>query len=735
MLKKARKAAILGLDWGSSSIRASVISRDDKKAHPVWNRKSIPGHDERYQKGAFSSALYLDDVGKVYTGEVIDEDRDPVPSKHFFTKSPRTGIDAIDVALNNLKADKLWNIVHDGMEAIVKAVFLEVEDHCSGKNPEKQPYYIDEIGLSYPAHWKSEERSKYERLLRKVASKESAWIQKAFDVSFHAESLASAHCLFWHRELIDNIISPELDSALVVFLDFGGYTMNGCMFDVQKGNDSHLSYHRVGETFSTFGGTQLWEQKVSDFCRQEVEKDRNVVLPPGQRASLLKQFHLEIKSFRTSEIEPMSLSSTNPYNQREKYSVFLEKELAEKFFRAGLEEPIKLAEKKIAEAFSLSSTRVRVVLSGGSGKNSVVQARLESACKSHDIPAPYCFYEGFDRDDSWNISKGAAFATANIKSVQEVIANGAAFGFQRSSSVAAKGSKRSKKPGSAWEEQIQVSFDSHGSRSCKKWYSGKMRVRIICDPFLQLHGSQKYLRFASCCDIVELPQPSKGYWQFNLRFECADDDARLIVERSYMGHDGDKIKYQMPILKLPLYYDPSYCCCLVKSDVDDEGYGLLVTEAGQIVACPKEPRLSDLQPGGGSHLENASDNRKRKRRATPEHVRGNLKRTSSFKPSGHLPELSMSDCLSRSKGAKAPSRYGASGSLRAPSDSVEETINVANSESGRSVLSSSPETSTPYQPSVGGKHMRSRHFWKQWFTIDPEDALREQDEQPVLLSP
>ncbi|KAK1484803.1 hypothetical protein CCUS01_15455 [Colletotrichum cuscutae] len=675
--------------------------------------RSTPAHDEHYQKGAFNSAIYLDGIGKVYTGEALDAGRDPVPSKPFFSQSPETGIDMVDVSLKSLEAHSTWKLVHRGMEEIVETVFTQIERFCDGRNDlQGRLFYIDEIGLSYPAHWRLEERTRYEKLLRKIMPEFSTSIKPEAPISFHVESLASAHMLFWSRPLIVDIIPPPHTSMLLVFLDFGGYTMNGCMFDVQKSDNDKLSYHRVGETFSAFGGTQRWEQQVSSFCRYYVSTFQKSELPPRQRANLLEQFHREIKKFETGEIEPMRLNSEDTRNNMKKYCVELGKPQAERCFWDALKQPILLAEKKIAEAASLSS-QVKIVLSGGSGKNSVIQARLKLKCKSHKIPEPYCLYENLGREDSWNISKGAAIATANFMSVQQAIARGAAYGFQRGGYA----------PTHGWEEEVEVSLDSLGSRPWKKWCNGKARIKIICDPFLQ--EKEQHLRFAACCDIIELPQPSRGYWQFTLDIVAKGDDVRLIVARDYMGHNGQKVYRQAPTLELPLYYDPSYCCCLIKTDADDEGFGLLVTESGEIMPCPREPTTES------SNSSATVTTRKRKRETSQDGQKSGVGCEASGvqprqKPSGHLPELKPPGHPAEPRRARMY-RSQSSASVLASAHVVEEAITVAGSKSDDEpdepvlLVRSDIVPDTLHASSRSGRLVLDNLFWGKGSIADSED--------------
>ncbi|OHE93535.1 hypothetical protein CORC01_11132 [Colletotrichum orchidophilum] len=704
MLKPIRQAVILGLDWGSSSIRASILTRDTRHPENVYNEDSIPAHDEHYQKGAFNAALYLDGIGKVYTGEAIDEDREPVPSKPFFSQSPQTGINAIDALLNGLRADATWALVHEGMEEIAKTVFKSIGGFCNGNNELDELYCIDEIGLSYPAHWRLGERTKYEELLRKVIPKESAWVKPDVDISFHVESLASAHRLFSSPRLIGKIMPPSKTPVLVVFLDFGGYTM--------KSNANDLSYHRVGETFSAFGGTQLWEQQVGIFCRKYVEAETNrPKLSPRQRAECLEMFHREIKKFETSEIEPMHLTYRIPLKEGHlSYSVCLPKHSAENCFWNALAGPIKLAEKKIAEAVTLSS-RVKVVLSGGSGKNTVVQARLRSACERLGVSHPYCMNQKLAKEDSWNISRGAAIATANTISVHESMANGAAFGFQRGGYATLNSPEGLR---SSWEEEIEVSLDLNGSRSWKRWCGDTTRIKIICDPFLQLPDRKTHLRFSSCCDVVELPQPSKGYWEFELRFAGDGDDLRLVVERGYMGHTGRKIFRHMPTLELPLYYDPSSCCCLIKTDVDDEGYGLLVTETGEIVACPREPTRNHLERGGRPRLGESGNIRKRKRMAPARRGGvGGRQGKAGVKPTGHLPELKPPNYLPKSTRAPVISQFNGSTDGLPSAHLVRETRSMESSRRENSVIPVVSDTVVGRQALSPECGVTNHSFWEQ----------------------
>lgn len=87
----------------------------------------------------------------------------------------------------------------------------------------------------------------------------------------------------------------------------------------------------------------------------------------------------------------MALHAEDPDNHSS-ISVHLRATDARQCFLDGLETPLRLARKKIDAAVALGSN-VKIVLSGGSGKNILVQANLQQACAQLKIDDPFLFYE------------------------------------------------------------------------------------------------------------------------------------------------------------------------------------------------------------------------------------------------------------------------------------------------------------------------------------------------------
>lgn len=165
----------------------------------------------------------------------------------------------------------------------------------------------------------------------------------------------------------------------------------------------------MNDRSAAHGGTQLWEKRVDDFATNYVEKSLKSTLLPSQRADLLEMFHLKIKRLQTGLFASMVLHAEDPDNHGS-ISVHLRATDARQCFLDGLETPLRLARKKIDAAVALGSN-VKIVLSGGSGKNALVQANLQQVCAQLKIDGPFLFYEAVGEKEyvDWNleISQGS----------------------------------------------------------------------------------------------------------------------------------------------------------------------------------------------------------------------------------------------------------------------------------------------------------------------------------------
>ncbi|KAI8168836.1 hypothetical protein KHU50_006115 [Colletotrichum sp. SAR 10_65] len=164
------------------------------------------------------------------------------------------------------------------------------------------------------------------------------------------------------------------------------------MFSVARRPGKDLCYLRVGETFAVKGGTQIWEQEIRKIIIDMFRQEFNTEPSPRQCSEMLDSFHGRIKKWNSNEVDMLGLTYTT-LDLTSVRTLNIRREDVKTCFKAALDGPIDAAKEKIAEACSMSEGNVKVVVSGGSGKNSVLQAFVRQACKDEGISHPYFFYE------------------------------------------------------------------------------------------------------------------------------------------------------------------------------------------------------------------------------------------------------------------------------------------------------------------------------------------------------
>lgn len=150
-----------------------------------------------------------------------------------------------------------------------------------------------------------------------------------------------------------------------------------------------------------FGGTQLWEQEIINFCQTYMGMCLRPPLGPRERADVIESFRGEITSRFCSPKPGRMLLAYRSVDRKRTHTIGLSEEMAERCFSRSLDEALRLGESKIAEA-TRSNRHVRVVLSGGSSLNLAVQARLRKVCEEAGLPRPILWYKTIRCDESVN---------------------------------------------------------------------------------------------------------------------------------------------------------------------------------------------------------------------------------------------------------------------------------------------------------------------------------------------
>ncbi|KAK1484801.1 hypothetical protein CCUS01_15453 [Colletotrichum cuscutae] len=559
----------------------------------------------RYEKGAFNGYINTSEPGEVYTGDDLSPSTTQVSAK-FFLGNGR-GIDGE----NPLRAEAARNVNNpnfetrgeQGVEAILRAVFLRLEQECQKKVPLK----IVDFGLSVPAHWTLEEHERYAEVIRSNSGFLSSWEFQPEHVHFHTEVEAIAHFVCQDSDIADRILGRD-ESQYVLFLDFGGHSMNGCIFFVRRSNDK-TAFFRVGEPSGKVGGTAMWEADVSEFCIDHTTSNEGNVdsahVTQLLRNAILKEFRaqLVVNTFGTEESSwAMNLTIRKPrdYSSDSQYfHVNIPALQTFEFFRRVFREPFQEAERGIRETARLIQSHRgvngRVVVSGGSAKNQFVKTLLKATVQkvfnSSKLPSPIFLDEISVSEfpyESFNIAKGAALATAKTRMIKEYIDDGAAFGIQVTRGRGGGGDE-------AWDHFAKVVLANTGGGWRRSRYhsfetDGTNRFKIVCDPFWDTESRplrQTWLDCGVTYDFLDLLMPPRGKWQFRLSLPADQNPMYdcLILERR-MIHGGKVLWPTHQRVELRTSFDRSGMTFLVQPDreLEDLHCGIGLTPAGTYVA-------------------------------------------------------------------------------------------------------------------------------------------------------
>ncbi|KAK1981608.1 hypothetical protein LZ30DRAFT_592362 [Colletotrichum cereale] len=393
--------SILGGDWGSTAIRLYIYFVEENRFELIVNLGALSKCDEtRYQSGSWCGYINISGNGPVYTGDDVPAALQ-IPAKLILGKG--RGIDEKNPLLTEVRR-RQGNVrferrCQEGLEEIVKAFASQVKDRCEKKN---DPLQIVDIGLTIPAHWTLEEEESYAALIKKVFPRSSRWNSRLKNIYFMTEIEAFAHFFFEDPDRADRYLGDKVNN-FVLFLDFGGHSMNGCMFYVRRASD-RFAFIRAKEPFGTVGGSAQWEAAVGDFCTSNTLSGggSKTTVTPEVRNLLLKKFREEIRMLECDRFEEIELRIRPPRGyvagSRDIWTTISANQSAQ-FFHDATDEPLKRAEIEINKLTYFlgrySDVGVKVIVSGGTAKNETVQARLNGFCNNAGLPPPVFVHQNF----------------------------------------------------------------------------------------------------------------------------------------------------------------------------------------------------------------------------------------------------------------------------------------------------------------------------------------------------
>ncbi|OBR06370.1 hypothetical protein CH63R_10490 [Colletotrichum higginsianum IMI 349063] len=589
--RKKRTAVLstLGNDWGSTAIRLFFYYIEEQRLEWVNNRAASNKCDEtRYHNGSWSGYIDVSGNGPVYTGDDVPS-AFQIPAKLIIGKGK--GIDKTNPLLAVMKRNKgdavFKRRCEEGPVAAVRTFAAQIEMHVQSKN---KPLEIVDFGLTVPAHWTLDEMENYAKVLKRGLPRSlRQGDSRLRNLYFMTEVEAFAHFFFHDPDRVEEVLGNVV-KHFVLFLDFGGHSMNGCNFFI-RGADGKFAFIRAQEPFGVVGGSAQWEAAVGEFCAKNTVSSSGAMSEVSAEIynRLLKKFREELRMLVRdvfSDIELRAKQPEGPNGGSGDVWTTISANQSAAFFREATSAPLHLAQSQIKELARLQrrcpGVGAKVIVSGGTAKNETVQGVLRDICIAAGLDEPVFVHDNMGSHESFNIARGAALATAANMTLLQFMENGAVFGIQMLQGDRANTEKY-------WDDKASIVLSGKG----REWregqpyvvtVSGADRFKIICEPLSDKASRRKYLDCTNTYDVLDLLVPDRGDWIFSL--SMAPGDEGLLLKRTKVsGPDRETQK-----LHLEMEFRRSQLCFLVNADdsIESLHMGLGVTADGELVALTEE---------------------------------------------------------------------------------------------------------------------------------------------------
>ncbi|TDZ27868.1 hypothetical protein C8035_v008709 [Colletotrichum spinosum] len=479
------KEIFLGIDWGSTAIRLAYCRKVGAEwiTQVICNAQSTSVQDNhRYEKGAFNGNINISGTGPVWNNDEIGVSSVQIPAKLILGGGK--GVDEKNPLLAEVQRhegdEEFERRCQDGLWLIAKALASQIQSLC-----DRNSYKVMDVGLSVPSHWTLDETDQYAALMRRAfktigdvnltrpterrgpaASKRArvgqAWSRVMDNVNFPSEIESIAHFICNSPGRTDMGFG-DARNKFVLFLDFGGHSMNGCIFQVRREDNKEPVFFRVKEPFGIVGGTAQWEASVSEYCTGQIARGEYQLNGTTEAAAirngLLREFRKKVLLLDCNPAVEMNLEvdlGDNTVHSHGPLRIHITADDSSRWFYNAMMDSLLLANASIKDLMAMAKADdvdrdACVIVSGGSAKNKKVQAELEGFCDAAGLPPPEYIHEKSVEDggfETFNIAKGTALATARKLSLKGFLGNGAAFGLQMK--------QGGKNPYDVWDDEAEV---------------------------------------------------------------------------------------------------------------------------------------------------------------------------------------------------------------------------------------------------------------------------------------
>ncbi|KAK7928426.1 hypothetical protein PG985_005424 [Apiospora marii] len=357
----------LGIDLGGTSVRA-VFER-----HCVGDNSNTIS--SRFLPGEIPADIYpYDEDGLVYLNGASDHARRSVPAKYAFYAIVGTSDESLEQnplakeLIDHSREDTAFKQrLRKGLVELFKWIACLCRVIC-----EQHDYEIDVIGLSVPSQWTEDFKVLYKSIIVETFG-------DPIRVYFVCEIEALGHYL--HRNHKKKLLQPLDKLDVVLFIDFGGYDTNTCIFKTLYDEKDNPRFHLISGAKGAGGGSAQWECNMAQMA---VGKDERRLLP-----KLTNAIHDDLNIMKYS---------MKPYCNNHKYkfeglndegtvrSFHIEAQAIKDSFDAAMEGPLKLARERIEELGTIDGhSNHRVVVSGGTSHHKDLEDKVRQMCVENGI--------------------------------------------------------------------------------------------------------------------------------------------------------------------------------------------------------------------------------------------------------------------------------------------------------------------------------------------------------------
>ncbi|KAI1325508.1 hypothetical protein F5Y16DRAFT_422803 [Xylariaceae sp. FL0255] len=535
-------AAYLGIDWGTTSLRARLFIPSNNRTVEVGSAT----FNQRFGDGEYSSAIYPTEPREpIYNGNVIIPERyqlsakvsvPPLIGTSSDSEIHQYGYELVQRHFDKLKDADTRKRALTGIEGLFREVYRDVQNRCR-----ENDLFIAAIVLAIPAHWTLE----YEELYKGVI--EATFTEYDGDIFFVTEAEAIARYLYQNERQILAPSQDDGDGTVVLIMDFGGHNMNGCLINIAASDDrdGDPGFFLLAKAEDAGGGSEQWERYIAEECIQLMIREGLIPnddsTSPQQNQMLLDDFNKFKKENCGKTNADFKFHYLAPDGRTEPLSLSFSK-VAEAHNQA-FDFALHKADVMMEEATDISNGTARVIVTGGSVRCEFTRGNVEQLSQKHNISKDkLCFpHQKGVHKPTMMIACGAAFAAAYQVSVSQFIDRGAAFGMQIK--PVQIGSSRAGSQTALWRSRTEKTLFSGGeTRNSDHRFSsnGRSEYKIICHPFFKGDASD-FLPHRRCYDFLELGALRKGYWTFDFDIHRTDGGMTLRLKGRRISHKGGYI--------------------------------------------------------------------------------------------------------------------------------------------------------------------------------------------------